>query len=90
MTRVFKYLVPIGDDVRVTMPAGGKVLHVALQNAQPTIWALVSDDALDEQRTFHWRGTGHDCDGLGSHLGTVLMYDGALVFHLFDSKGATS
>lgn len=83
---IWKFGVPIDDEVGVKMPKGAVVLSVQVQHDQPTVWALVDTEAKTEVRSFHWRGTGHPADGLNpkQYVGTIQVRGGALVFHLFE------
>lgn len=84
MRTIHKFAVPVVDELTVEMPLGAKVLCVALQAGVPCIWALVNDEMPLVPCEFRWRGTGHDCAGLGSeqYVGTIHAL-GPLVFHLF-------
>lgn len=86
MRTVYKYPVPVADEVRIDMPFGAKVLHVEQQGEGVYIWALVDPSAERERRVFIVRGTGHpiDDDMPIEHVGTFLLQGGALVFHLFE------
>lgn len=83
--RIWKYEVPVGDEIRLHMPRGAQILTVQMQGSTPCIWAKV--DAAPEHsqvwRVFRWRGTGHDADNTDNYVGTVQMMGGGLVFHLF-------
>lgn len=69
-------------------------MSVGVQRGTPCLWALVDDDAVSFGRTILMRGTGHPCDGLmgsGSgfgarFLGTIQMYGGDLVLHVFEES----
>lgn len=86
--RVLKY--PLGNDARVDIPDGARILHCGMQNETITIWALV--DSLDEggacTRAIHVRGTGHQIERPDrlSHIGTV--FDGPFVWHVFEEIAA--
>lgn len=88
MKTIYKYDCDVTDNVSIEMPVGAEVLCVQVQpDTGPKIWALVDPSAAvpKELRRFHWRGTGHQADGLGRYVGTVQAMDGALVFHLFEA-----
>jgi hypothetical protein len=86
--RVFKYVFSPGPDsnefVVNTIP--GRVLSVAGQHGQLCVWIQGSDIAPLVRRVFCVVGTGHPCDECEQlpFLGTVLLYDGKLVLHVFD------
>lgn len=94
MRRVYKYGIPIGDDIRLMLPKGAQIVHVAAQGVpalggeDPWVWALVDPSAQMEERHFRLAGTGHDLpdDGL-THVGSFMLAHGALVFHLFEVTG---
>ena len=81
MMRVFKYPFEITDDVEIKMPVGARVLHVAMQDDQPTLWALVDDTHMAETHRFWLRGTGHPVPDGAKHVAT--FFDGPFVWHLF-------
>lgn len=91
--RVWKFDVPISDELTVEMPANAQILAVQVQTGRPAMWALCSPDAPRETRRFRWFGTGHPMPPVGltwGHIyrGTVQIAEGALVFHLFEMIGA--
>lgn len=88
MTTIWKFPFPISDTFTVRVPAGAKFLHLAVQDNVPCMWFLVDDVAAGSLRTFQLRGTGHDCSGLKlcTHLGSFMLHDGSLVFHLFSDN----
>ena len=86
MKTVYKYPVPFGDTVEVEIPVFAKFLKLDVQHGFQYLWALVDTDEAPARRTFHWRGTGHDCSDVGHYVGTVMVQGGAFVFHLFEGK----
>lgn len=92
LKKVFKYTVPIQDELILELPTGTDILYV---NAQPgdyinglfQIWALVNPDNPDmETRKFRLAGTGHaitEPEHL-EYIGTFFLREGILVFHLFE------
>lgn len=87
MKTVWKYPIKTADAFELTMPEDAKLLTVALQFNEPTLWALVDPEARKVQRGFRVAGTGHpmsDAAGL-AYVGTYQMADGHLVFHVFDA-----
>jgi hypothetical protein len=86
MKTVWKFPFPAVDEFSLNMPCGAQILHVAMQGHQPTLWALVDDKALTEERRFRFAGTGHPLDDLRGgerYVGTILARSD-LVFHLFE------
>lgn len=88
MSKVFKYPLPISDVVEVVMPKDAKVLAVQVQNGTPCIWAAVNPTLEVETRTFRIAGTGHSIvdEIIDDYIGTFQLYDGQLVFHVFEIK----
>ena len=69
------------------MPKGADILWVDMQQGQPCIWARVNPDAPKERKRIRIFGTGHPIpDDLGDYVGTFMMKDGALVFHLYEAE----
>lgn len=70
-----------------TLPKGAKPLSIHLQNGSPQMWLMVDPDQELEQRHFHIAGTGHELpDNLGDFIGTFLVQNDTLVFHVFELK----
>jgi hypothetical protein len=84
MNTIYKYHLPVQDEVTIDFPRYGKVLSVGVQHGETYIWAAVTTTDEVCRRRFHWRGTGHDINGLSNFVGTVQLHGGALVFHLFE------
>lgn len=87
--RIYKYLVD-GTSVPISMPRGAQILHVAVQEGRPYLWALVDLAVPEAKRLLRVVGTGHplpsadSTEPLGVYVGTVLMLEGTLVLHVFD------
>lgn len=77
---VYKYVI---DGKPIEMPKGAKLLKVAMQGSQMTLWAMV-DPALDtELRYFAVYGTGMRlANEKLEFIGTV--FDSAFVWHVFE------
>ena len=83
---IFK--IPVGlDEVLhvVSLPRGSKILSVHDQRGCHCVWAHVPDpSATLDQYHFEWIGTGHLApETYEQFIGTALVMEGALVFHLF-------
>ena len=91
MKRIFKYPLPVDDEVVIPMPSGARILTVQAQNNLPCVWAVVTPDAEGmEDRRFRVFGTGHPIpEGTDSleYIGTFQLHNGRLVFHLFERVG---
>jgi hypothetical protein len=84
-TTIWKFPLGYADDViTIAMPEGAAVLHVAMQDGRPHLWARVDPAAPKVLRHFRWAGTGHNLtNDVGEHLGTWTQAGDQLVFHLF-------
>lgn len=89
---VWKYEIPVEDVFEIWMPSGARVLSVAMQGANPFMWAETSPKARREKRRFRVCGTGHQMpdDGPREFIGTILMQNDTLVFHVFEIKEPTA
>jgi hypothetical protein len=73
MRTVWKYPVAISDKPTVhAIPHNDVIVHVALQEGLPTLWAIVESDQETEERTFVVTGTGHPVPEDASYIGTVM------------------
>lgn len=85
MRRIFKYPLQITDIQYVMMPKGAEILSVAVQNEIVCLWALVNPELQYVSREIRIVGTGNPApDGNVRFIGTVLMLDGQLVWHVFE------
>lgn len=84
MRRVFKYTIPVQNEIEVMMPEQALVLSCQVQHNQPQIWAVVDDESPEIPHHFHMVGTGHPANHLeGAFIDTFQLNNGQLVFHLF-------
>ncbi len=85
---IYKYALTPGEDgaCAIEMPIA-PILHVDVQRDQICLWAMNLGGPVT--RTFWVFGTGHEIPGDLSieHRGTVLMYGGSLVLHVFEELG---
>ena len=81
---IWKFPLPFPEDwPEMDMPAGAEILHFALQDNVPTIWARVEPGAPLQRRFFRFSGTGHPLDEtVGAHIGSC--FQGPFVWHLFE------
>lgn len=89
MKKIFKYTVPVGNTVIVEMPEDAEILSVGNQREEIQAWAMVNDSPNVDMKSRKFRvfGTGHELPDDTSELlflGTVLLFDGKLVFHVFE------
>ena len=91
MRRIYKYELN-SSDIRtgvfpVIMPHDAKYLHVDAQGDQIFIWAEVDTESSMLAHHFEVFGTGCEIHGdMGvdrAYVGSLLMQDGALVFHVY-------
>ena len=88
MKVVWKYEFEIEDEIEIKMPVGAKILKVTTQNGNPVLYALTDDDFYRvESRQFRLLGTGHKINVYpGEYIGTFMIRNERLVFHLFEKK----
>ena len=85
MKTIWKYEVNPYSEQR--LPKGAEVLSVQVQKDKPCIWVLVDPSNEKELRVFRVYGTGHELpDNPGKFIGTFQLFDGDLVFHVFEEK----
>lgn len=84
---VWKFTIPIDDAFEISMPIGAELLCVREQDNRGQLWARVVPERPVEPRRFFLRGTGHPVDLDCKYVGSFMMHDGALVFHLFEHFG---
>lgn len=84
MKRIFKYQLLVTHDQTIKLPKGARVLSVGAQGNKVFLWALVDDKEEIESVPFTILGTGEVADVEHcTFLGTVMLYDGELVLHVF-------
>jgi hypothetical protein len=83
---IWKFQVPVNDDIAVEMPKGAEILHIDAQEDVPCIWAMVDPTNDLHTRRFRMYGTGHPMhvDEVETHVGSFMLYNGQLVFHVFE------
>lgn len=88
--RVYKYELPLGDWVSITMPEGAEPLCVQVQHGCPQLWARVTIGNPPVIHHFRTAGTGHALgSNVGRHIGSFQLAGGSLVFHVF-AEGNTA
>lgn len=80
--RVLKFPLAIADSQQVMMPAGASALHVGVQSGYPCLWALCDAMPL-VSHTIYVCGTGHAVPHSAVYVGTFMMHEGGLEFHVF-------
>ena len=81
--QVWKYQLPLMDEITIHMPSGAKPLHIATQHDAPCMWALVDPAQPIAPHHFVMLGTGHDIDAVGAYVGSFLAQNDRLVLHVF-------
>lgn len=81
---IWKFPLPIDDVFEISMPRDAELLHVGTQNDAGYLWARVVPARLPESRLFCLRGTGHSIGIDCRYVGSFMLHNGALVFHLFE------
>ncbi len=91
MTRILRYRLALADAVDVVLPKGAVVLSVGPPRDgadQLDMWAAVAEypGLGQEARSFRLIGTGNPMpDDCGRFIGTVPLYNGRLIFHVFEA-----
>jgi hypothetical protein len=67
---------------------GARIVHVANQREQITVWAEVNTLERECMATLHVVGTGHEVPPGFDHQGTAVMAGGDYVFHVY-AEGET-
>jgi hypothetical protein len=83
---VYKYQIPIQDEVILHLPVKAQLLSIQEQNGVVCVWALV-DPASEflEPRCLRIFGTGHLIPDSGLlYVSTFQVDAGAFVFHAFE------
>lgn len=90
MRTIWKHALQFTDGPQVvTAPANWRVLHVADQHGQPTLWLEVDTDALGQwARPFHVIGTGHPVPAGGTYVGS--SHSGPFVWHVYETPAPTT
>ena len=83
MKKIYKYPIPVNDEITISMPKDAVILTVQMQKAEPFIWALVDVDKEMIDVKFRLFGTGMSVYPCLNYVGTFQMLNGGLVFHLF-------
>jgi len=82
---IWKFELQNNDFQAIEMPKDAEILSIQPQNNKVCIWAKVDPDNEKESRAFQIIGTGNPVsDKPKKYLGTFQIYEGQLVFHLFE------
>jgi hypothetical protein len=92
LRRVWKFPLALRVEQTVELPPGARIVHVGEQGNRPTLWAeFIGPVELAQQaqpHRFYLLATGQELEygPDGPHVeyrGTVMLNDGALVFHVY-------
>jgi hypothetical protein len=89
---IYKYKIEMSGstiDRIVKLPKHADIISVGVQFNEIFIWAIVIPAHDLEDRVFRVYPTGMEiplCEKMGEFLGSVLLFDGNLVFHVFECK----
>lgn len=84
--KIYKYRIPIKDSFMIEMPEVHRFLKFDLQDDKPYLWILVDENSSMREVNFRIFGTGHEIDmdyPQNTYIGTVILNDLPLVWHLF-------
>lgn len=84
MKIIYKYTVPFSGMAVVSLPKQAPILHVGEQDGVIFIWALVDMSEITVPRYFRIYGTGFAFKDEVQHVGSVIVDDGRLVWHVFE------
>lgn len=84
---IFKYRLDgkIGTPFVTPLPRLAQILHIAMQDHNPCLWALIDNEEPLQNRSFVWIGTGHEVPN-GHYLATI--QNEQYVWHLFEVPAA--
>lgn len=87
MKVIHKKVLTTAPDQSVYLPFNSKIISVGNQNEMIAIWYINETNLGTEKRTFVLLNTGEEIkeplDTL-NFIGTVLLYSGSLVIHVFE------
>lgn len=87
MRTIYKYPLQVTDCQVIEMPIGSRILAIQMQRGVPCLWATVDpEEEKKEKRFIRVVGTGHELSEYIAYIGTYQMADGALVWHVFETK----
>lgn len=84
--KIYKYPLELVDQQTVHLPYGYRILTAQLQNGNLQLWALIDPiENLSIPVSIGIYGTGNPInEDPGKYISTVQLYDGGLVFHVFE------
>jgi hypothetical protein len=96
MRTIYKYRLTPDDKQNIQMPSDARIRCVNTQPAQAGkednihLWAEVDTASKETSRTIRIFGTGHAMpdDRALRYIGTIQLYTGKLVFHVYEELEA--
>lgn len=83
METIWKFVIPLKDESKISMPKGFKILSCQKQQGEICVWARVNDKAKQVEVSFAVVGTGHPYPSdAWNYVGTVVDGD-FYVWHVF-------
>jgi len=84
MRVVYKYAVPVSAGRRhpISVSTDARLLHVAEQHGEPTLWLETDPYEVQETREFQVIGTGWQVPEQTAYVGTA--HCGAFVWHVYE------
>lgn len=85
MKRIYKFIIPLGDDVVRDIHEGAQFLSLLEQDEQVVAYFMIEEGKPMVERRFRVVGTGHPCDDVEkmNFLGTAKLAVGRLILHVF-------
>lgn len=80
---IHKYPLPV-PRCSLELPAGAKILHVAMKDDRPCLWVLVDPTGPGETRRFLIYGTGTEIPDLQNKEYVATVLDDPYVWHVFE------
>ena len=89
MKTIWKFELTPNRIQSVSLPFGAQILTVQTKSDNaPLLWALVDPDMPNQERYLGVYTTNTAVpDDPGRYIGTFLIYEGSLEFHLFEMDG---
>lgn len=84
MNTVHKQTLMIETKQELLVPVNTEFLSVAVQNGDICIWYKCNPSVKKVTRKIYIHGTGHEISNIDAKfIGTILLADATLVFHIF-------
>lgn len=80
---IYKYKVPASSKYSLFLPKGSRPLHIGYMHGDMYVWVELTMSEEKENIDLYIVATGESFQVLGAFLGTVLMQDQGLVWHVY-------